>query len=79
MQPEPLSNRAAQGITYLCGLLWWLHDHPATYCAEGYLGQYLIILPEQHIVAIRQMSATTHFPLLPADTFPDFITLVRQL
>jgi CubicO group peptidase (beta-lactamase class C family) len=75
MNPEPLSNRLANGINYMCGLLWWVKIQPMIYFAEGYLGQYLIIIPEKNIVVVRQMHAQN----IQTNTFPDFINLVTQL
>ncbi|KTD02163.1 serine hydrolase domain-containing protein [Fluoribacter gormanii] len=76
MNPEPLSNRLANGINYMCGLLWWVKTQPTMYFAEGYLGQYLVIIPEKNIVVVRQMHASQN---MQTNTFPDFFNLVTQL
>ncbi|QLZ68099.1 Protein flp [Legionella sp. PC1000] len=76
MNPEPLSNRFGSGVTYMCGLLWWVKMQPTMYFAEGYLGQYLVIIPEKNIVVVRQMQASKN---MQTNTFPDFFNLVSQL
>ncbi|MGM9455223.1 hypothetical protein ACTAZI_18030 [Legionella bozemanae] len=76
MNPEPLSNRLESGINYMCGLLWWVKMQPTMYFAEGYLGQYLVIIPEKNMVVVRQMHASQN---MQTNTFPDFFNLVTQL
>lgn len=46
-----------------CGLLWWIDSDAAKvrgFSARGYLGQYLIVLPKQKLVAVRQIAAPSH-------------------
>lgn len=48
--------------------------------ADGYLGQYLVVLPKQHIVAVRQMrSPVGEVNTDKLDTFTDFPELIRKL
>ncbi len=52
------------------------------YLANGYLGQYLVVIPKHRIVAVRQMRARDPDPsktAATADSFEDFPELVRQL
>jgi len=46
--------------------------------ANGYLGQYLVIYPEQHRVAVRQVQSSPKYNE-QTDRFDDFIELVRSL
>ena len=47
-----------------CGLLWWLdrregEDAVASYVADGYLGQYIVVVPEARAVAVRMRDGNT--------------------
>lgn len=47
-----------------CGLLWWLdrregEDDVASYVADGYLGQYIVVVPEVRAVAVRMRDGNT--------------------
>lgn len=47
IEPSPLNHE--------CGLLWWVWDTPrAGFAAKGYLGQYLIVIPESKLIVVRQ-------------------------
>ena len=48
------------------------------YRADGYLGQYLLIIPKDNIVAVRQFKHGKK-PDDEVDCFEDFVTLVHQL
>lgn len=61
-----------------CGLLWWIYSQPQIYAAQGYLGQWLYILPEKRIIAIRQMRKGKR-PLDQVDEYKDFREWVAQL
>lgn len=61
-----------------CGLLWWVYQKPLIYAAQGYLGQWLYILPEKKIIAIRQMRSGKR-PLDQVDEYKDFKELVKRL
>jgi len=43
------------------GLLWWLYpksaDAPAGFGGDGWLGQYLVVYPKHHLVAVRLHAA----------------------
>lgn len=55
------TTRATERLGF-CGLLWWLIPASASqpvapiraYAAIGYLGQYLVVVPDARIVAVRQ-------------------------
>jgi CubicO group peptidase (beta-lactamase class C family) len=50
------------------------------YYADGYLGQYLVVIPEQRLVAVRMMNAPDgDYDANKLDTFHDFPQLVRTL
>ncbi len=61
-----------------CGLLWWVYQDPLIYAAQGHLGQWLYILPEKKIIALRQMRSGKR-PLDQVDEYKDFRELVKQL
>jgi CubicO group peptidase (beta-lactamase class C family) len=63
---------------YKCGLLWWIYTNPQVYAAQGYLGQWLYILPEKKIIAIRQIRSDK-LPFSQVDEYKDFKELVCQL
>ena len=47
--------------------------------ADGYLGQYLVVIPSSHIVAVRQMRASEKSGDPKLDTFHEFPDLVKTL
>lgn len=52
----------------------------AGFMAEGYLGQYLIVLPEERIVAVRQLGPTDpDVDVSTLDSFEEFAELVMGL
>jgi CubicO group peptidase (beta-lactamase class C family) len=82
------STRPSQALQPKCGLLWWLVRDPQAdgkpavgYYADGFLGQYLVVIPAAGIVAVRQRR-------IPSDEakiddarlgFSEFPQLVRAL
>lgn len=85
-------TRPSQTLNVDYGLLWWLSrgasPRSASYAAMGSLGQYLVVVPEAKIVAVRMRRATAlEWPLLqwtngrwPAGlNFEAFPTLVTAL
>ena len=70
--PSALSNNT-------CGLLWWVYQGPPlVYAGRGYLGQWLCIVPERQIIAVRQIRKGKK-QLPEVDPFDDFKSLVSQL
>jgi hypothetical protein len=73
------------GVVDYFGRQWWpvWHDKEVVgFRADGWLGQVLIVLPEQRLVAVRQMRATeAHWQsgAQGVDTFRDFQDLVLGL
>ena len=50
------------------------------FSARGYLGQFLVVVPNHRIVAVRQRrSSEKHDPYDPTGDFGDFETMVRAL
>lgn len=81
---------ALGGAAAVCGYLWWLDGVTAkpvgapsvrAIRADGFLGNYLVVVPTSRVVAVRQR----RFPQdpaeveLPAFGFPDFSALVQRL
>lgn len=63
------------------GLLWWLireDDEVVGYRADGYLGQYLVIYPEEGLVAVRLVANSAGYDA-ETDGFREFEALVRDL
>jgi len=53
-------------------------DHIKGYRADGYLGQYLVIIPKDNVVAVRQIQYGKK-PDDQVDEYKDFIELVHKL
>jgi CubicO group peptidase (beta-lactamase class C family) len=83
--------RAGSSLSSDTGLLWWLiHERapdasrPAAdapvigYYAAGFLGQFLVIYPEERLVAVRMVAPSPVYQAA-TDGFPDFNRLVREL
>ncbi len=64
-----LSTSPAQGFNPDSGLLWWVvRGVPGGFCARGHGGQYLVIIPESGLVAVRlvrQSAKGTDMPGFP--------------
>ena len=71
LTPSPLSD-------HKCGLLWWIYKNPEIIAAQGYLGQWLYIFPQQKMIAIRQLRKGKT-DLNQVDEFKDFRDLLCQL
>lgn len=53
-----MSPRPATGHNQRSGLLWWVQQRDGRTTrieAQGYLGQYLIVLPEPSLVGVRMV------------------------
>ena len=64
------------------GLLWWIYSdensEPIAYGGNGYLGQYLLIVPEYALVAVRQVAQSDDYDP-ETDGFREFTSLVLKL
>lgn len=65
----------AKGVNSIFGISY---GTIAAYYAEGYLGQYLVVVPESGIVAVRQVERTENYNP-ETDTFKSFIDLAAGL
>lgn len=73
-----LSMEDSQPFKPGCGLLWWRIKAPIdVYMAQGYLGQYLIIIPETRMVGVRQIR-TDKKNLDPFEKFPHLLIELSQ-
>jgi CubicO group peptidase (beta-lactamase class C family) len=73
-----LSTRPSQEFVPNAGLLWWLHGDPhgpvRAYSANGYRGQYIVVIPEARIVVVRQKrSNDDHTPEMSFGGFAEFV------
>jgi len=75
------SVKQSQPYNESCGALWWrLNDRGVTgYFAAGYYGQYVIILPKERVIAIRQAKLPSAEVSDDADVFDDFPELIAEL
>lgn len=67
-----------------CGLLWWLDrregaSEVASYVADGYLGQYIVVVPEFRAVAVRMRDPNTTSWDPKEFTYPEFRRDVLRL
>jgi CubicO group peptidase (beta-lactamase class C family) len=60
----------AVGRQWFDVLFDWSPGETIAYYAEGYLGQYIVIVPESHVVAVRQIASRPD--LGPETTFSNF-------
>ncbi|MCU0492733.1 MAG: hypothetical protein MUD01_14165 [Chloroflexaceae bacterium] len=65
------------------GLLWLRRPDAATntrwaYCAEGSLGQYLVVVPDQELVALRMVRRRAGYNFA-TDGYEDFVQRVLGL
>ncbi|MEM6294251.1 MAG: serine hydrolase domain-containing protein [Myxococcota bacterium] len=59
-----IDRMLAPGPNPGCGLLWWLDrregdDEVAAYVADGYLGQYVVVIPSRRAVLVRMRDGNT--------------------
>jgi hypothetical protein len=59
-------------------LFRWTLDDIVGYYADGYLGQYLLILPQHKLVAVRMVRQRSTYSF-ETDQFPDFFNRVQAL
>lgn len=84
LELEFLDEMLAQGQSFSekAGLLWWRlpgqGNKPDSYYADGFLGQYMVIVPEKGLVAIRQIKQSPAYQQ-STDGFAHFKHLVAEL
>lgn len=66
------------------GLLWWrLLDASQTRClgwySEGWLGQYLVILPAQQLIIVHMLRHLDVLDDRDVISFPDLLDMLRML
>src|SRR5690606_23252471 len=79
---DEMLAQAHDGIPRL-GLLWWRYTEdgasaPSAYYGDGYLGQYLVVVPETRIVAVRQVRGGDDYDEA-TDGFRDFVSRIAAL
>lgn len=72
------------GIMKGCGLLWWLdrregESEVAAYVADGYLGQYIVVIPEFRAIAVRMRDPNSTSWDPKEFTYPEFRRDILQL
>ena len=50
------SAKPSQTLNRNYGLLWWLHESPQGFSAQGYLDTNLYLFPEQELIVVRMQS-----------------------
>jgi len=61
------------------GYMWWIHPSGAYY-ADGYMGQYVVIIPERQMVIVhRVFTGTPSFNCLSSDTIKELRQLVKPV
>ncbi len=73
---------AGQSFTEKCGLLWWRvpgnTQQPDAYYADGYLGQYMVVIPQKNLIAVRQIKQKPDYNQ-QTDGFKAFISMITEL
>ena len=78
IEPHPSThNEGANESAY--GYMWWIHPSGAFY-AEGYLGQFVIVIPEHKLVIVnRVFTGTPSMGVLPTEVKKELRELVRPV
>jgi len=71
-----LGDKPGSKLSEDCGLVWWRLKEPKGYYHTGYLGQCLVILPEEELVAVRLRAWDGSEA--PEREFGAFIPLLRE-
>lgn len=87
LSKEYIAAMLAQGQPFesRMGLLWWRHTYTNAqgetkilYYADGYLGQYIVVIPELQLVGVRQIKRTEQSNN-SENTFRAFLALMARL
>ena len=71
-----LGDKPGSKLSESCGLIWWRLTNPKGYYHTGSLGQYLVVMPEQDLVAVRLRAWDGSEEL--AREFGGFVSLLRE-
>ena len=66
------------GADWSTSILDWTIGTPAAFYADGYLGQYIVVVPSQRVVAVRQIRSSDRYNQA-TDGFMDFVAMVTRL
>lgn len=78
------SLKPSQPFNPHCGLLWWIREDVhgiLGYAAQGYMGQYLVVIPQSKLVAVRLVDARDFGDVMDDSpyVFMNFANLLFQL
>lgn len=79
--PQPSADStlvAAFGADWSTSILDWTIGTPAAFYADGYLGQYIVVVPSQRVVAVRQIRNSDRYDEA-TDGFTNFVAMVTRL
>jgi CubicO group peptidase (beta-lactamase class C family) len=65
-----------EGLPSSVAMLWWRRGE--AWVGDGYLGQYLVVVPRTRTVAVRQIRQSEHYNR-ETDGFRDFVRMVIEL
>ncbi len=69
---------AAFGPDWSTSIFDWTIGNPAAFYADGYLGQYIVVVPSQRVVAVRQIRSSDRYNQA-TDGYMDFVAMVTRL